>query len=789
MSRLKRLLVATLLSFVLGSVALLCSISLVKPELYPPYIDQSQAIYDRNGELLRLKLASDQRYRLYVDYQDLPQSLIDATLLYEDRWFYQHNGVNPAAIWRAIKTSYFTGGRRVGASTITMQAARMRFQLHSASVWGKVRQIWHAWQLEWHYSKADILALYFNLAPYGGNVESAAAASLVWLDKPLSEITTGEALSLSVVPQNPAKRYPGSQPGRLQIEAARERLLSIWMEHNPQDQAKLTQLELAPVFRSRDQLPYHAPHFVQQLPSQQGELHTTLDLNHQLLLESRLQNYVQRHQAQGLRNASALLLNTETMEIEALVGSANFNDSEIFGQVDGTLAQRSPGSTLKPFVYALAMDAGLIHPRSLLEDAPKRYGAYTPENFDKKFSGPIHAENALVYSRNLPAVYLLAQLQETADYGLYELLQQAKVANLQPKEFYGLALTLGGNEISMIELAQLYAMLANTGHWQAAERIRLEDRTPSRANNVANNQLLSAESSWLIRHILAKNPAPNRVRLAGQSKPSYDVAWKTGTSWAHRDAWSAGILGPYVLVVWAGNFSGEGNPFLVGRKAAAPLFFEIADALAKGETSEQFGKFGEPGSSLNLSKVEVCSATGDLPNPACPSTENTWFIPGVSPIKMSTIHQQIPVYADIADNGNNAGKRACLHTPPSTELQTFELWPSHIQKLYRNSGLGRKPPPPYAEACEGELLSGNSPIFVSPDKSVSYSLSGKNKAIPLIANAPADATTLYWFVNNRFVGESKPSSSLLWYGYNGVHTVAVTDQLGRSNETKLRVSD
>jgi penicillin-binding protein 1C len=325
-------------------------------------------------------------------------------------------------------------------------------------------------------------------------------------------------------------------------------------------------------------------------------------------------------------------------------------------------------------------------------------------------------------------------------------------------------------------------MLANSGQWQPVERILSSEKARD-----AKKPLLSAEASWLIRDILAKNPAPNRLQLAGQAKATYSVSWKTGTSWAHRDAWAAGIVGPYVLMVWAGNFNGEGNPFLVGRKAAAPLFFEIADALANGKNADQFALLGEPPHKLNLSKVEVCSATGDLPNPACPSSENAWFIPGISPIKMSSIHQQIPVYADT--EGNKAGKRACLHNPPHTELKTFELWPSHIQRLYRNSGIGRKTPPPFAEACANELLAGNSPTIVSPDNAVSYSLSGRNKAIPLIANAAADATTLYWFVNDRFVGESKPSSSLLWLGYNGVHNVAVTDQLGRSNETLLRVTD
>lgn len=785
MSKLKCVLLSAVLSLVLGTASLFTSIILSKPALYPPLLQQSQAVYARDGELLRLKLASDQRYRLYSAESAIPQSLIDATLLYEDRWYYQHNGVNPAAIWRAVKSSYLGGERRMGASTITMQAARMRFKLHSASVLGKLRQIWHAWQLEWHYSKAEILTLYFNLAPYGGNVESAAAASLVWLNKPLKDITVGEALSLSVIPQNPSKRYPGSPLGQSAVNEARERLLAIWLERYPQDVSKRARLELAPTFRARRQLPYHAPHFVQQLPKIQGELYSTLSLAKQLLLESRLHNYVARHKSQGLRNAAALLLNSETMQIEALVGSADFNDADIHGQVDGTIAQRSPGSTLKPFVYALAMDAGLIHPRSILEDAPKRYGAYTPENFDKQFSGPVSAEKALIYSRNLPAVNLLAELQKLPNYDLYKLLQDAQIANLKPKLFYGLALTLGGNEVSMVELAQLYAMLANDGRWQAVKRIKSAPAAVSSPQH-GGKQLLSAEASWLVRHLLAKNTAPNKLSLAGQTNTNNVVSWKTGTSWAYRDAWSVGIFGRYVLVIWAGNFNGEGNPFLIGRHAAAPLFFDIANTLMADEKNGHFQPLGEPDARLNIRQVPICEASGDLPNPACPSIQKTWFIPGVSPIKMSTIHRQIPLF--VAATGEKSGMRSCLHNPPDTQLVTYEFWPSHIQTLYRTAGLARKTPPPYAEPCEGELRSDSSPTIISPDPSLSYALTSHNKTIPLIANAAADANTLYWFVSGKFVGQSAPSRSLLWRGQAGVYEVAVSDQLGRSDTVQLRVT-
>ncbi len=293
------------------------------------------------------------------------------------------------------------------------------------------------------------------------------------------------------------------------------------------------------------------------------------------------------------------------MEVKAVVGSADFFNNSISGQVNGTTAKRSPGSTLKPFIYALAMDQGLIHPMTVLKDAPVSFGPFSPENFDGNFSGPITARDALIRSRNVPAVTLASRLSRPS---LYDFLKDAGVAGLEPENHYGLSLALGGGDLTMEELATLYGTLANGGVWHP---LRLRETDPQ-SEGV---RLLSEEASFMTMDILRSNARPEGEMMSARS--GVPVAWKTGTSWGFRDAWSAGVFGPYVLLVWVGNFNGEGNPAFVGVQAAAPLFFQIVDAIA----AEQRDLVRAPSDTLlraprNVAQVEVCAASGDLPN-AC----------------------------------------------------------------------------------------------------------------------------------------------------------------------------
>ena len=760
-----------------------------KPALYGD-ATFSAAVLDRQGRLLRLALADDERYRLRSRLDTISPAAIEATLLYEDRHFYRHPGVNPGSLLRALWSSYRRQGRPMGASTITMQLARMRFGLHTRTLAGKLVQIARAVQLERHYSKAEILEAYLNSAPYGGNIEGIGTASLVYFDKPAAALSLPEALALAVIPQNPARRNPASAAGYRHMAAARRRLLAMWAQAKPLDDETRAQFALPLAVRARSQLPFHAPHFSESIlasaTDRRGLIHTTLDLDRQSMLERQLARYVDRGRSRGIQNASAMLIDYRSMEVLAALGSADFFDPSIDGQVDGTRAKRSPGSTLKPFVYALAIARGIIHPASLLKDAPTRFAAYTPENFDRGFMGPIKAKEALIASRNVPAIELLSRVGHVA---FHQFLVNAGVRGLATPEHYGLAMILGGNELSMRELVTAYAMLANGGLLKPLHTYSGERKRPS------DKRLLSAEASFLVLDMLRDNPRPGALHRLRSSAPHGNepygsgpygkapIAWKTGTSYAFRDAWSVGIFGPYVLAVWVGNFDGSANPAFVGRSAAAPLFFEIADALIARLDDARPAYLRRAG--LNIEKVAVCAATGDLPGRHCPRTEKAWFIPGVSPIKVSNVHRAVRI-------DRQTGLRACRFDADNTREEVFEFWPSDILALYRHAGIAVHQAPAWSADCEASHreASGLPPRISSPTSGLTYHLRIDRLAderIPFAARTDSDVKRLFWFVDDRFIASGARDETVFWKPVAGEHRILAVDDLGRSHSRQLSV--
>ena len=747
-----------------------------RPSLYGD-INFSAAVEDRNGRLLRLALADDERYRLKLPLENISQIAIDATLLYEDQYFPFHPGVNPGALIRAAWSTYVQHDRVMGASTITMQLARLRFSLETRTVGGKVVQIARAVQLERHYSKDEILEGYLNLAPYGGNIEGIGTASLIYFDKPASQLSLTEALALAVISQNPVRRNPATTRGYREMIAARGRLLEMWADKFGLPDVARAQFELPLAVRATRELPYLAPHFSRDVLADNlqrpGMKTTTLDWPTQDLLENHISNYTDRRRPVGIDNASAMLIDYRTMEILASVGSSNFFSDQIQGQVNGTHAKRSPGSTLKPFVYGLAIDHGIIHPMSLLKDAPKRFAAYTPENYDRGFMGPIVAQDALIYSRNVPAIELLLQVGHDT---FHDFLVAGDVARLRSPEFYGLAMVLGGNELTMEELVGLYAMLANAGLSKSLISLQKPESTePSR-------RLLSPEASFLILDMLRKNPRPDALAIS-TTGPRLPIAWKTGTSYAFRDAWTVGVFGPYVLAVWVGNFDGSGNPAFVGRQAAAPLFFAIADSLTAGLPERYLNT--EPPPQLNLHKVEVCESTGDLPSRHCPQTTKSWFVPGVSPIKVSDVHRAVRI-------DNETGERTCSYNPDTTHEEVFEFWASDISRLFRKAGISIRRPPPWAIDCSLNLQAANglAPQITSPSARLTYHVRPdkiEEERLPLTAITDGDVKWLYWFANDSFIAKVRRDEPHFWQPMIGNYDMLVVDDLGRSNSRELLV--
>ena len=768
-------------AFLVGGVAwLVCP----KPALQD-YQTWSRVWYDSTGKLLRIDLAEDERYRSYLALDEIASELIEATVLYEDQDYYSHSGVDFPAIFRAFWQTYITQERRIGASTITMQVARLRWGIESHKTLGKITQILRAIQLARHYSKDDILEAYLNLAPYGRNIEGVGAASLIYFNKPASALSLPEALTLSVIPQNPNQRDPSRANGYAKLLLAREHLFQRWQERYPEAKNKNAQMAMPLAVRTLEQLPFYAPHFLDYLNSQlpaweSGEFHTSLDLEKQRSLEEQAKAYAQQYSEKGIDNVALLLLNYKTMDVEAMVGSANFSKNEIQGQVNGTTAKRSPGSTLKPFVYALAMDEGLIHPMSMMKDSPQRFAGFTPENFDEKFLGPLLVKDALALSRNVPAVELQAALREKS---FYQWLQSAGISGLKDEGHYGLALTLGGAEVTMLELVKLYASLANGGVLQepafyvnpAAETSSVKD---------SGKRVLSPEASFMVLDILDSITPPEEYSRP-TNKRHNAMAWKTGTSWAFRDAWSIGISGPYVLGVWVGNFNGEGNPEFIGRKAAGPLLFKAMDSvLPNGDWTL---KDSLNPNELNLAKIDMCSFTGDLPGRYCPRREESWFIPGVSPIKVSDVYRKIAI-------DKQSGLRACNLDKEGLEFKIFEFWPSDLQLIFRDAGITLEQIPAYMPECllEERDSGGLIPKISSPQSTIEYILTAANNAsspdeIEFSAVVDSDVEYLYWFVEKEFVGSSKAGESLFWEAHTGEFGVSVVDDSGRSASTRIKV--
>lgn len=732
-------------------------------------IPHSTAIYAADGTLLRITLASDEQYQLWVPLKDIQVNAVDAVKLYEDRYFDWHFGVNPVALSRGMARTYSSSSRQ-GASTITMQLARGLYGIDSRTIGGKLKQILAAIWIESRYSKQDILEAYLNIAPYGGNIKGIATASLFYFNKPANRLNLPEMMTLAVIPQNPNKRLNISNKNA-QLNKARNRLWQDWLAQHPEDakyaaDMRLPAQSLKEAKRlSSQNLPFLAPHFTDALLAEhrnQATIHTGLNIHAQATLERMIASYIENNKNLGINNVSAVLYDAKAMQVKALVGSADYFNAVIDGQVNGTSAKRSPGSTLKPFIYGLAMDQSLIHPASILKDAPTSFGPYSPENFDGRFIGPITATDALIRSRNVPAVSLASQLNQPS---LYDFLKNAGVSNLKSESHYGLALALGGGELTMEELIRLYAMLANHGRF-SPYRLTKQDS--------ATFPLLSEESAYITLDMLRQNPRPD----TGEPDP-YQTAWKTGTSWGFHDAWTIGVSGNNVLAVWVGNFDGKPNPAFIGIKTAAPLFFQILDSLRHQRLLNPKTEV-EAMPPHALTKVKVCTASGDLPNQYCKNLSETWFIPGKSPIKISTLHR--PVYFD-----NNTNQVVC-GAGSNTREEIIEFWNSDMLRLFREAGMPRRVPPTLPSECSNHIsqVTDDKPQITSPLRGVSYTIRlSKPEAIALKASRGGQGA-IYWFVDNSFIAKSDAGAGIAWSPKKAGHyMLRAVDNAGQSDSREV----
>ena len=764
---------------------------IIKIFFTPPLLSDThfgRAYFDRNGKLLRITLSADDKYRLYTPLDKISPDVQRATILYEDKYFRYHIGINPISLIRAT-INYFSGVENpAGASTITMQVARIKYHLDTRQIMGKLKQIAAAIYIDLFYSKNEILEAYLNLAPYGGNIESIGAASLIYFDKPAYDLTTIQAITLSTIPQNPTKRGLNTDSGLKNMMNMRGDLVRRWVDKNPTDKNLIALAQMPLDVRTTNNLPFYAPHFINYQISQNNNywsdigthnstIQTTLDLDLQQTLEHTLESEIAKKRNNGINNASAILVNYKTMETLAYIGSANYFDKSIFGENDGVRARRSPGSTLKPLIYATAVDMGLIHSMTLLKDAKINFGVYAPENSDSEFFGPVLARDALTLSRNIPAINLLRQIGTK---NFYNILTKSGVTNLKSPDYYGISIALGGAEVSMFELADIYATMANLG-------TRYNIRTKISEPHDAISQILSPESFFITLDMLAHQYTPTkRIPFAKEPENTLRHYWKTGTSSSFRDAWTAGIFGDFVLIVWVGNFDGTPNNAFSGAHAAAPIYFALANATSKYYATHgiriQNNNFMRD--DLNISEIDMCADVGGLAGKYCPKTVRAYFIPGKSPIATSSVYRAVPI-------DNKTGLRACTRDPNTTHMAVYEFWDAEYLDMFQRAGISRNTPPPFMPGCNLDAITTThtAPIILSPvDGTRTVILSDKNaQGIAFRAISDMDDIKIFWFLDNEMIGTSISGQTFTHNTPIGDHTVRVIDEMGGATAIQFSV--
>jgi len=520
-------------------------------------LEYSHVVLDREGRLLRAYATTEGRWRLPVSERDVDPRFLKLLFTYEDKRFREHHGIDPLSMGRAAVQLVTRGQIISGGSTISMQVARLLEPRERRSLGAKMRQIVRALELESALGKDGVLALYLTLAPYGGNLEGVRAASLAYFGKEPRKLSLAEAALLVALPQSPELRRPDRFPTA--ARAARDRVLDRAALAGLMPRDEIARAKTQPVPHERKPLPVLAPHAADQvvlLEPDRREHRLTLDL----FLQKNLQELAhERAQALGPDISVAILaVDNVTGEVRARVASADYFDLRRAGQVDMTQALRSPGSTLKPFIYGLGFEDGVIHPDTLIDDRPSRYGGYVPENFDLTFQGVVTVRRALQLSLNVPAVAVLNKIGVSR---LGARLSQAGAVLILPKgEAPGLAMGLGGVGVRLADLVMLYASLARQGEALAlTERQQADLRMPHR--------LLDPVAAWYVGNILLGAPPPDNA-------PSGRIAFKTGTSYGYRDAWAIGFDGRMTVGVWVGRPDGAPVPGLVGRASAAPILFE-----------------------------------------------------------------------------------------------------------------------------------------------------------------------------------------------------------------------
>jgi penicillin-binding protein 1C len=747
----------------------------------PPAPRYSPIVLAADGSVLHAYLNPTQKWRMKTELAEITPALQQAIINKEDRYFRYHFGVNPVAIMQAAGRNIFYKGRTTGASTITMQVARL-LEPKERTFGNKLKEMLRAMQLEAHYSKAEILQLYLNLVPYGGNIEGVKSAALLYFQQPPDYLSLAQTVTLAIIPNQPRVLVLGKNNDR--ILAERNRWLRQFQQQHLFPNQDIEDAINEPLDAQRHTAPTLAPHLARRLVSRfpgQPIIHSTLRRNPQAKAEDLTKNYVRRLRESGITQAAVLVVNNHTRAVEAYVGSADFQDNASSGQVDGVRAIRSPGSTLKPFLYALAVDRGIITPKLKLPDVPTNFSGFRPENFDKSCAGEVTVERALTYSLNIPAVRVLAEVGVPI---FTDKLREAgfkSVAKAAPR--LGLSTILGGCGATLEELTGLYAALADGGNYQPLHNTAPVEQPNSTPNTQPSTLLVSPAAAFLITDILAQRTRPDLPMGYQNSRHLPKIAWKTGTSYGRRDAWSIGYNQDYTIGVWVGNFSGQGSPALTGADVASPLLFDLFNTLAYNSPN----RWAVPPVALDFRLV--CAETGLVPGEHCPNQLIDYYLPGTSSARHCEHQKEALVSAD----GAMAYCRACV---PAAGFKR-QLFPNPLPEVlaFREAqGLPSTRLPPHNPACRLVRATDGGAhaalAITSPLDHAEYVLDRHDKQQMLLSCAAgSEVRQVFWYVNDRFLRAASATERVFFRPPSGTVKISCADDHGRNVDIQLQVAE
>jgi penicillin-binding protein 1C len=737
----------------------------------------SFVIDDSNGQLLGASIASDGQWRFPYNAR-VPDKFKACIMAFEDKRFKYHPGFDPLAFGRAISQNIKSRHVVSGGSTLTMQVIRLSTR-KNRTVIQKVFEIVKALRLELTYSKAEILALYSSNAPFGSNVVGLDAASWRYFGRGPEKLSWGEMAALAVLPNSPSLVHPGKN--RLTLLRKRNALLDKLAQQKTIDATTAMLAKLEPVPDKPVPLPRLAPHLLQRfrednLSAKQHGGRVITSINS--LLQQNVSDIIERHhqflKGNSIRNAAAIVLDVETGKALAYVGNVNHpENADIESDVDVVAAPRSPGSILKPILYAGMLNDGLILPNSLIADIPTQIGGYHPQNFDLGYDGAVPAAKALARSLNIPAVKMLAQYKYER---LHSLLRKTGVTTLtQPADHYGLSLILGGSENSLWELTGVYADMARVlNHYNSLKgqydvndyHNPIYSSGSQKDKQLDKNGLLDAASLYYTFQAMEEVMRPGDELLWQQFSSTQRIAWKTGTSFGFRDGWAIGVTPRYVVGVWVGNTNGEGRPGLTGISTAAPILFEIFRQLP---VARQW--FKTPAG--EMTNIAVCRESGYRAGEYCKTVDTL-------PLPKSGLKAPVCYYHQLVhlDRTQKWQVNSVCEAPGNMVHLSWFVLPPTMEYYYKHNNYSYRTLPPFRPDC-GTTLQRNMEMIYPKDGAKIY--------VPL--EADGSRGRVFWSLDDRYIGQSITQHQMAFNPAPGKHTLTLVDAVGNRLQVNFEVLD